>query len=50
MKQRNVSIGILKFFAALIITNSHMELLYGDYKRKHQKFNRSCVRHQSTTD
>ena len=43
MKQRNVSIDILKFFAALIITNSHMELLYGDYKRKHQKFNRSCV-------
>ena len=32
MKQRDISIDILKFFAALIITNSHMELLYGDYK------------------
>lgn len=31
MKQRDVSIDILKFFAALIITNSHMGLLYGKY-------------------
>lgn len=28
MKQRNPSIDILKFFAALLITNSHMEMLY----------------------
>lgn len=28
MKQRNVSIDILKCFAALIITNSHMDILY----------------------
>ncbi|CAM4143469.1 acyltransferase family protein [Zobellia nedashkovskayae] len=28
MKERNISIDILKFFAALLITNSHMELLY----------------------
>ena len=32
MKQRDISIDILKFLAALLITNSHMELLYGDYK------------------
>lgn len=31
MKERNISIDILKFFAALLITNSHMELLYGKY-------------------
>lgn len=31
MKQRDISIDILKFIAALIITNSHMELLYGKY-------------------
>lgn len=30
MKQRNPSIDILKFFAALLITNSHMGLLYPD--------------------
>lgn len=30
-KQRDVSIAILKFFAVLLITNSHMELLYGKY-------------------
>lgn len=30
-KDRDISIDILKFFAALIITNSHMELLYGKY-------------------
>lgn len=28
MKQRNHSIDILRFFAALLITNSHMEILY----------------------
>ena len=32
MKQRDISIDILKFLAAIVITNSHMELLYGDYK------------------
>lgn len=31
MKQRDISIDILKFIAAIIITNSHMELLYGEY-------------------
>lgn len=31
MRQREISIDILKFIAALIITNSHMELLYGKY-------------------
>lgn len=31
MKERNIGIDILKFIAALIITNSHMELLYGKY-------------------
>lgn len=31
MKERNIGIDILKFFAALLITNSHMELLYGKY-------------------
>ena len=31
MKERIISIDILKFFAALLITNSHMELLYGKY-------------------
>lgn len=31
MKQRDISIDILKFIAALVITNSHMELLYGKY-------------------
>ena len=30
-RQRDVSIDILKFFAVLLITNSHMELLYGKY-------------------
>lgn len=30
-KQRDISIDILKFIAAVVITNSHMELLYGDY-------------------
>ena len=28
MRQRNPSIDILKFFAALLITNSHMGMLY----------------------
>ncbi len=28
MKSRNISIDIIKFFAALLITNSHMEILY----------------------
>ncbi len=31
MKERNIGIDILKFFAALLITNSHMDLLYGKY-------------------
>lgn len=31
MKERNISIDILKFLAVLLITNSHMELLYGKY-------------------
>lgn len=31
MKEKNIGIDILKFFAALLITNSHMELLYGNY-------------------
>lgn len=31
VKQRDNSIDILKCIAALIITNSHMEVLYGDY-------------------
>ncbi|MBQ6955584.1 MAG: acyltransferase [Bacteroidales bacterium] len=30
-KRRNVSIDILKCFAALLITNSHMGMLYGKY-------------------
>lgn len=30
-KERDISIDILKFFAAILITNSHMELLYGKY-------------------
>lgn len=30
-KQRDISIDILKFIAAIAITNSHMGLLYGDY-------------------
>ena len=30
-KQRDISIDILKFFAVLLITNSHMGLLYGKY-------------------
>lgn len=31
MKQRNIGIDILKCVAAIMITNSHMELLYGKY-------------------
>lgn len=31
MKARNISIDILKCIAVLVITNSHMELLYGKY-------------------
>lgn len=31
VKQRDISIDVLKFFAVLLITNSHMELLYGKY-------------------
>lgn len=31
MKQRDISIDILKCLAAIVVTNSHMELLYGDY-------------------
>ena len=32
MKERNIGIDILKFFAALLITNSHMGILYGKYE------------------
>lgn len=31
MKQRDVSIDILKFFAVLLITNSHMDALYAKF-------------------
>lgn len=31
MRQRNIGIDILKCIAAIIITNSHMEMLYGKY-------------------
>ena len=31
MKYRDISIDILKFVAVLLITNSHMDLLYGKY-------------------
>lgn len=31
MRERNIGIDILKFFAALLITNSHMGMLYGKY-------------------
>lgn len=31
MENRNLSIDILKFFAVLLITNSHMEKVYADY-------------------
>lgn len=31
MKRRDTSIDILKCLAAIVITNSHMELLYGKY-------------------
>lgn len=31
MKERNVGIDILKFFAVLFITNSHMGVMYGKY-------------------
>lgn len=31
MNKRDISIDILKFIAALVITNSHMEILYGKY-------------------
>ena len=30
-KDRNIGIDILKFLAVLLITNCHMELLYGKY-------------------
>ncbi len=30
-QQRDISIDILKFFAVLLITNSHMGMLYGKY-------------------
>lgn len=33
MKQRDISIDILKFLAVLFITNSHMEPLYGEYSQ-----------------
>jgi len=31
--KRDLSIDILRFFACLLITNSHMELLYGPYEK-----------------
>lgn len=31
MNERNISIDLLKCFAALLITNSHMGILYGEY-------------------
>ena len=31
IKERNVGIDVLKFLAIILITNSHMELLYGKY-------------------
>lgn len=31
VRQRDISIDVLKFFAVLLITNSHMDLLYGKY-------------------
>ncbi|UKK50375.1 hypothetical protein L6472_10120 [Prevotella sp. E13-17] len=31
VKERNLSIELLKFIAVIIVANSHMELLYGDY-------------------
>lgn len=31
MKERNISIDILKCIAAILITNSHMDSLYGQY-------------------
>ena len=31
--QRDLSIDILRFFACLLITNSHMEMLYGPYEK-----------------
>ena len=31
MKERNISVDFLRFLAALLITNSHMQLLYGKY-------------------
>lgn len=31
MQKRDFSIDVLKFLAAILITNSHMDLLYGDY-------------------
>lgn len=30
-KERNISIDIMKFLAVLLITNSHMDKLYGNY-------------------
>lgn len=33
MKQREISIDALNFFAVLLITNSHMEPLYGEYSQ-----------------
>ncbi|MDR2450077.1 MAG: acyltransferase [Prevotellaceae bacterium] len=32
MKERNISIDILRFFAAILITNSHMDVLYHPYE------------------
>lgn len=31
MKERNLSIELLKFIAVVLVMNSHMEMLYGKY-------------------
>lgn len=31
VKERNIAIDVLKFIAAILITNSHMGILYGKY-------------------
>ena len=38
MKQRNIGIDILKCFAAIVITNSHMDILYSDSPQTHLIF------------
>lgn len=31
MKEKNLSIELLKFFAVMLVFNSHMDALYGKY-------------------